>query len=416
MVALRQGEAEPITYAGALTKDATLRMKFFGESVMAHPAKQHLPQLIHLLQRFGVRGGVLVDPMGGSGSAMLATAPIYGGMHVVTNELAPHFIALQAGAWAHFQTALPMLNDVKRTPPGEYVQLQGDSRQLAQVLLDEGADMSMADLIITSPSYGGSEAVDRRKKQNDTIGHHGGGNTAREGYYGNGELRSGSTPHAGKGCSLNYDLIPRLGAELRTHGLSPNSQLSSKMMGYDQIPRMKDNGMHARHGFGPHSQLSAKSLGYIEPIANLVISSPPYHDTLSSGKVGKALQHAHEEGFGGPNSQVTIPSRYSPSPQNIGNLRGTKYLDSMAQVWQQCAVIMKPGAVLCCITRDCVTKGQRVPVGEQNRQLLMAAGLNLQEVEVWSIPTMSFWRNIQHQKYPDSPIINTEEVSVFIKP
>ena len=127
--------------------DADLRRSLFGDQVMRHPAKQSLAQLMHLLERFAVPSGVLVDPFGGSGCAMLGASPCHGGMYVITCELASHFLPLQATAWQHFQCSLEM-QDVWGTPPGDYMSLHGDSRDLATVL----GEAACADLIITSPS------------------------------------------------------------------------------------------------------------------------------------------------------------------------------------------------------------------------------------------------------------------------
>jgi len=389
--------------------DAHLRQQWFGASVMRHPAKQSLAQLIHLLERFAVPGDVLLDPFGGSGSSMVACAPSYGGMYVVTVELAAHFLPLQDQAWQHFQCAMEM-QDVWDTPPGDYLSLQGDSRDLAHVLQGAG----MVDLIITSPSYGGSEAVDQRKTQNTTIAAHGGGNVSKA--------------------------------------------------GYQQIDRMADNGLHARHGGGPHSQISAKQFGYVDTI----ITSPPYQDALHHDQVGAAIKRIRAERGNRGNGNVSTPQAYdvdlvitSPPYQdslnpehaargrtwaegelppvmkvmdkkaqsraqavcgygtdgeNIGNLKGKKYLDSMRAVWRSCAEVLKPGGILCCITRDCVKDGKRVPVGEQNRALLLEAGLEFLECETWAVPNMSFWRILQQRKNPDAPLINTEQVYIFRKP
>ena len=328
--------------------DAHLRQQWFGANVMRHPAKQSLAQLIHLLERFAVRGGVLLDPFGGSGSSMVACAPSYGGMYVVTVELAAHFLPLQDQAWQHFQCAMEM-QDVWGTPPGEYLSLQGDSRDLAHVL----QDTRMVDLIITSPSYGGSEAVDQRKTQNTTIAAHGGGK-------GN---RNVSVPQA-----YDVDLVIT----------SPPYQ--------DAVGHSRERGLHA----------DAKRIaeGKI-PASTVVKMTRNSMATMGSYDASRA---------------------YDTTPENIGNLKGTKYLVSMRAVWKSCAEVLKPGGILCCITRDCVRKSQRVPVGEQNKALLLEAGLEFIECETWAVPNMSFWRILQQRKNPDAPLINTEDVWIFRKP
>lgn len=375
-------------HALTIRPDAPLRQRWFGPTVMRHPAKQSLYQLMHLLNRFSVPGGVLLDPFGGSGSSMAACAPSYGGMYVVTVELAAHFLTLQDQAWQHFQCSMEM-QDMWGTPPGEYLSLQGDSRDLASVLSEAG----MVDLIITSPSYGGSEAVDTRKTQNTTIAAHGGGNTAKAGYV--------ATQPVSK----------------ETLRKAPNTTTEG---GYKNI--------HHHHG----GKLQRAS--YVDTI----ITSPPYQDALNQDHVGPAIKRIRAERGSRGNGNVSAPQAYdfvitSPPYQdtlnpehaargygtdgeNIGNLKGTKYLASMRAVWKSCAEVLKPGGILCCITRDCVRKGQRVPVGEQNKTLLLEAGLEFLECETWAVPNMSFWRILQQRKNPDAPLINTEDVWIFRKP
>lgn len=400
----RTGDA-PRNVAGTLAPDAALRQSLLGSEVMRHPAKQSIPQLIHLLDRFAVPGGVLLDCFGGSGCAMLAASPVYGkGMYVITVELASHFLAMQERAWQHFQCTLDM-QDCYATPPGDYWPMQGDSRRLAALL-----EAETADLIITSPSYGGSEAVDKRKKQNGTIAAQGGGNAAR----------------------ANYTQISRM--KDNGIGFDKHSQLDAKQLGYvDTIitsPPYQDAVHHEKRlasdtrrlaeGKIPASTLSHLSpnsmmtMGSYAPPIDLVVTSPPYQDSLTDGNPKRRPEQVFRELDKQTHSRI-LPA-YDTTPENIGNERGKRYLASMREVWSGCAAVLKPGGMLCCITRDCVRDGKRVPVGQQNRDLLMAAGLELLEIETWSVDRLSFWRILQQRKNPDAPVISTEEVSIFRRP
>ncbi len=387
-----------------ITPDAHLRQTLFSDAVMQHPAKQHLPQLIHLLSRFAVPGGVLLDPFGGSGSAMLACSPAYGrGMHVVTVELAPHFLALQQTAWAHFRSTIDMF-DAYDVPPGEYVPVYGNSRDLPSVLTrmaeDEHGYWDGADLIVTSPSYGGSEAVDQRNKQNTTIAAHGGGNTAKLRYDAAEMARNGDVP-------TNYGHMRKSG------GVKGKTHLPAYQPPADLVvtsPPYMDtlNGEHAgRDGYGNHHRATAAQS------IDIVVTSPPYADALSktSGIDADKIKSIHSD-----KSQAVIASRYDTNAENIGNQRGKKYLSSMKQVWAGCYWALKPGGILCCITRDCVRDGKIVPVGEQNRYLLEAVGFQFVECEQWRLTQMSFWRTLQKRKKPDSPVIDSEQVWIMQKP
>lgn len=417
--------------------DASLRVSLFSAITMSHPAKQNLRQLIHLLKRFAVPGGLLVDPFGGSGAAMLACSPLYGGMYVVTCELASHFVAMQENAWAHFQSTM-LLKNYREDQRGDFMVLRGDSRNLVQVMRDAGAILPTADLIITSPSYGGSEAIDHRKHQNSTIAHHGGGNVAKQGYQ---QIERMPVP-----------MTPRWGG---SHAFGPHSQLSARMANYQDdradlivtsppydatIGPDRDRGLKAeakRRADGrvpastlakasPNSQVNLGS--YDNPAfddrADLIVTSPPYQDAISDqrNQLERRVKKSDELGGAfrksiGPHSQVSQVNAYSDTQaENIGNLKGKLYLDSMRLVWQQCALIMKPGAILCCITRDCVRKGKRVPVGDQNRELLEAAGLIWRERETWRLNQMSFWRILHQRENPNAPVIQEEYVDIFQKP
>lgn len=413
-----------VTYTGTLAPDADLRKKLFGAEVMRHPAKQSIPQLAHLLKRFAVRGGVLLDPFGGSGTAMLACSPLYGGMYVITVELAQRFLAMQQQAWAYFQRGMLM----QAPGAGDYLPLHGDSRRLPDLFAASLEQGHRADLIITSPSYGGSEAVDQRKTQNSTIGHHGGGNEAKAGYVGNAKA----------------PLIGRQGGQYRTHGLSPNSQLSARMYGYadtiitsppyqDAVNHEKRRETDARRlaeGKIPTSTLahiSPNSMfhmgSYDTPLIDLVITSSPYQDSLNpehaargrvwaDGELPPVMKIMDKKA----QSRAQAVSGYDRSAENIGNLRGDKYLASMREVWTGAAMVLKPGGILCCITRDCVRDGKIVPIGDQNRVLIEAAGLTWLEREVWKVDRLSFWRILQQRKHPESPIIDCEYVDIFRRP
>jgi DNA modification methylase len=385
-----------------LRSDARLRARLFGAEVMRHPAKQSITQLMHLLERFAVPGGVLLDCFGGSGSAMLAASPNYGGMYVICVELASHFRAMQRLAWEHFQYTLEM-QDTEHA--GDFVSIAGDSRNLPAVLGERDA----VDLIVTSPSYGGSEAVDRRNKQNDTIAHHGGGNVAKAGY-----TLSGQTLRGTKCKTVLHSYDDEVIDLIVT---SPPYQDTLNSGHPNRTPdnvfrenRRNDPGRAANYVQSYDHPLRRGD----DQIVDLVVTSPPYHDAFNRHQTGAfnarmATDHPSLHGSG-----------YDTTAENIGNQRGKKYLASMRAVWAGCAAVLKPGGILCCITRDCVQRGRRVPVGEQNRELLEAAGLTFLEVETWRVPNLSFWRQQQKRtaeaKGQIPIIIDSEEVWIFQKP
>lgn len=331
-----------------LTQDAHLRRRFFGDAVMMHPAKQSLKQLIHLLDRFAVPGGLLVDVFGGSGTAMLACSPLHGAMYVATIELASHFVALQQQAWDHFRQTPEMAHFGE---VGDFLVLPGDAREAATVLYDAGMDVPEVDLIVTSPPY------------QDTL-----------------------NPEHGERAHDTSRIFKVMDANARRR--------IRYVAGYDHR-------------------------------ADLIVTSPPYQDAIA-GTEGAAIQRARRMREAriangaykrtGPHSQIALQNRYDVTPHNIGNERGEAYLASMRAVWQQCWHILKPGGILCCITRDCVRDKRIVPVANQNRDLISAAGLTWLERETWHIESLSFWRRLHRQRFPDAPVIQSEYVDIFQKP
>jgi 16S rRNA G966 N2-methylase RsmD len=278
-----------------LERDDSLRKRLFGETVMTHPAKMNLHQLCHYLTIFHVRGGFLLDPFGGSGTAMLAAGAQYG-MYVATVDLAPHFVEMQRRAWDTFSRSFEMLDSDRC---GDYLAIQGDSRAL-------GATLASLD-------------------------------------------------------------------------------------GYDE-----------------------------DTFADLIITSPPYADAFSGQSRGKSIVAAAACGTTGKSvvsrhSQFNQPNRYDANHNNIGNLKGTDYLQSMAQVWRECAHVLRHGGYLICVTRDCVRDQAIVPIGKQNHDLIVSAGLSFVRCDDWQIPQQSFWRILYSKKFPDAPTISTEQVWIFRK-
>lgn len=411
-------------FAGTLTPDADLRRTLLGDEVLRHPAKQSLPQLYHLLRRFAVPGGLLVDPFGGSGSAMIAAGNPFG-MYVVTVELARHFHAMQQRAWEHFRCSIDM-QDCYDVPPGDYWPMLGDSRDLVGTLVANGVELPCADLVITSPSYGGSEAVDQRKKQNATIAAHGGGNAAKQGYRASQPLGENTHISFVRDEGGYKNIQHHHGGRLHRAGYADDPPVDlvitsppyQDALHHDQVGAAIKR-IRAERGDKANSQVSTpQHYGVVDT----VITSPPYADAvnhehrrqndaqrLTEGKIPvSTLRHLS------PNSMMTMGG-YDTDRRNIGYEHGAAYLASMEAVWRGCAQLLKPGGILCCITRDCVRNGKIVPVGQQNRDLLTAAGLELLEVERWHVDRLSFWRILQKRKNPNAPVIDTEEVSIFQK-
>ncbi len=117
--------------------DKKHRDKYLTAGHFAHPAKMILPLQRWLVERYTQPGDVILDPMAGSGTILIACTM---GRNVVAVELEDKFIKMQRDNWAKIQTIGPEMGSTMGTATIH----QGDARALEGLL---------ADTIITSPPY-----------------------------------------------------------------------------------------------------------------------------------------------------------------------------------------------------------------------------------------------------------------------
>ncbi|KKL73073.1 hypothetical protein LCGC14_2078520, partial [marine sediment metagenome] len=123
-----------------------------------HPAKMDAQLLIWIVERYTKEGEVILDPMAGSGTMMLACTL---GRNVVLVELEEKFCKMMADNWQEVKMR-PQLG----SQMGACQIIQGDARQL------EG----LVDKVITSPPYsdmsmgGGLNTKPPREGSNDQAG------------------------------------------------------------------------------------------------------------------------------------------------------------------------------------------------------------------------------------------------------
>ena len=131
-------------------RDTSLRKKYFTPESFAHPAKMNAQLLLFLVREYTKPGEVILDPMAGSGTLMLACTL---GRSVILVELEEKFCKMCRDNWEKVRQ-MPQLGETM----GDCQILQGDSRQL------EG----LVEKIITSPPYAetiqGSGAEAARKR------------------------------------------------------------------------------------------------------------------------------------------------------------------------------------------------------------------------------------------------------------
>ena len=117
--------------------DTAMRKRFFHESAMSHPAKLHGGLFLEIMERYTKPGDVILDPMAGIGTALLAT--MYS-RSVILNEMESHFLETLPKSWAIIQRNGPALGHTM----GSVLIMRGDARCLP---------LNSADCVVTSPPY-----------------------------------------------------------------------------------------------------------------------------------------------------------------------------------------------------------------------------------------------------------------------
>ncbi|PIN72786.1 hypothetical protein COV21_01065, partial [Candidatus Woesearchaeota archaeon CG10_big_fil_rev_8_21_14_0_10_45_5] len=106
-------------------------------SATREPAKMSLPLQIWLIEHYSKPGDIILDPMCGSGTILVACSL---SRNVIAVELEKKFVEMTEGNWKRVQEVGPELGHSM----GWAIIRQGDARQLAGVL---------ADVAIFSPPY-----------------------------------------------------------------------------------------------------------------------------------------------------------------------------------------------------------------------------------------------------------------------
>ncbi len=133
--------------------DTKYRKQFFTGVSFSHPAKMMLPLELWLIENYTKPGDLILDPMAGSGTVLVACSM---GRNVICVELEAKFIEIIKGNWQKIQERGPMLGCTM----GNATILQGDARNLEGLLV--------VDSIISSPPYaqeviGGPGGIDWTK-------------------------------------------------------------------------------------------------------------------------------------------------------------------------------------------------------------------------------------------------------------
>jgi len=333
------------------------------------------------------------------------------GRNVIAVELESKFIDIIKGNWEKIKQRGAMLG----CKFGQAQIIQGDARNLEGLL---------ADKIITSPPYsdnptGGGLNIkpprEGHKDQSDGL------KSAKSFMYGTDNVGKRMMGGIKGGTGESPDNIDHL-----PYGNIDSIITSPPYEGTEARDRSKENSFEReKSGKYPKRGDLNISSGYQ---ADAVITSPPYENAItgkeagidwSKGTRGKAEGNkprdkskepafGHLAGFG-------MPLGYSQSPENIGNLKSTSYLEAILLVYRQCFAVLKNGGLMILVTKNFIRQKAIIKLDEDTIKLCEQAGFKFIERHYRELPTQSFWRIIYAQRYPSAPQLKYEDILVFIR-
>lgn len=348
-----------------LKPDTRLRKAWFVEEAMSHPAKLHIGLFQEILARLELKpGAVLLDPMAGIGTCLLACQQ---GITVVAVEMETHFLEPMLASWLKMQAHGPQLGHQM----GQAVVLRGDARALP---------LASADAIVTSPPYEGIETPPNggsaRREEDRAVHSHN-----------HRPMRAYTRPVSAVVTSPPYE-----------EGLGHGSRAQNN----SEIARSR--GIHDG------------SWDYVRPV-DAVVTSPPYEDYTAVQDM--AFMDAHEKGRGRSGKEATWAKNgvsYSiEGSSNIGNLRGNRYWEAMAQVYRECHRVLIPGGVMVLVVKGYTRDKKYVDLPGQTADLIEALGFEAFDRWEREVP-LSFWRTLQKANGNWDEALRFEHVIAARKP
>jgi DNA modification methylase len=155
---------------------------------------------------------------------------------------------------------------------------------------------------------------------------------------------------------------------------------------------------------------------------DLILTSPPY-----AREIADVSTESLASGIGPLRRADT--SNYSPDRRNLGHARGDAYLTAMADIYEACAAVLKPGGFLVCVTKDMRSHGALRNLSGETIALCEGAGLlywqriigllaSIRDSELVMRP--SFWQMLYTRRRraqgDRTHVVAHEDVLVFRKP
>ena len=359
--------------------DTKHRKGWFTGISFSHPAKMSLPLQLWIIENYTKVGDVILDPMAGSGTILVACSM---GRNVIAVELEQKFIDMMHGNWEKIKQRGAQLG----YSMGMAQIIRGDARQLGGLLVDK---------IITSPPYsdismgGGLNTKPPREGKDDQSG------------------RSPDSPSQ-KGLVDKIITSPPY-AESTHHSDDPKAQ-----------EKFRPGRTGACAGTAGEDEGNIGNLSYGD--IDAVITSPPYEGQVSGG--GQGINWGKGTEYGKPRDRSKDASfnlhygkdfEYSKSENNIGNLKSQSYLEAMLAVYRQCFAVLKSGGLLILVTKNFIRQKKVIRLDLDTIKLCEQAGFGFVERRCRKLPAQSFWRIIYMKKHPEVEPIEYEDILVFKK-
>jgi modification methylase len=154
---------------------------------------------------------------------------------------------------------------------------------------------------------------------------------------------------------------------------------------------------------------------------DLVLTSPPY-----ACQIADLAAENLKRGDGPLHREDT--ANYSPDRSNLGHARGDTYLAAMAEVYQACATVLKPGGFLVLVTKDTRCEGALRNLSGQTIILCERLGLAYWQRAIGLLATVredrlhmrpSFWQTMHVRRArargERTQVVAHEDILVFRK-
>ena len=417
--------------------DTKHRKQWFTGLSFSHPAKMSLPLQIWIIENYTKEGEVILDPMAGSGTAMVGCSM---GRDVIVMDLEQKFVDMMNSNWEKIRQRGCQLG----YSMGRCQIIQGDARNLEGVL---------ADKIITSPPYsdspigGGLNTKPPREGMKDQSGRSP-GSPSQTGAGGYADKIITSPPYSGgidnrdRSGEPHYDeeRDKKFAGGSRSSIMKPYSSDKGNIgnLPYGAIDKIvssppfgeaQSGGGIAQKGYQGNKHSPTDLVGKRSYMPENIGDDPSNIGNLSYGEIDKIITSPPYEAFGASregekirtgqskiHKEKSLPTTYTmEQTENIGNKQGQSYLETMLHVYQQCYSVLKIGGLMILVTKNFIRNKQVVRLDTDTIKLCEQAGFTFIERHYRKLPAQSFWRVIYHQKFPDVEQIDKEDVLVFRK-